>query len=260
MGDNVLMKEQGTTKVSGDFNASSEFIQKVKIQFGADDSFTDVEAAAGLPVEVTTLPALAAGTNNIGDVDVLSLPPLAAGSNNIGDVDVLSLPALPTGTNAIGEVDVSQIRVEKTTIPLVQAASAYAAGDVVGGKISLSSSVRASGGSGVIESIIITSKSSAAPGLKAIIFREDPSSSTFTENAAIAISDGDLIKILDVVDLAGLGGTYDFADNSIIKATGLNIPIKLNGTSTLYLVLIATGAITFDGTTDLTVKVIVRQD
>jgi hypothetical protein len=47
---------------------------------------------------------LAAGTNNIGDVDVLTLPALPAGTNNIGDVDVLSLPALPAGTNAIGKL------------------------------------------------------------------------------------------------------------------------------------------------------------
>lgn len=37
-------------------------------------------------------------------IDVLTLPALAAGTNNIGDVDVLSLPALPTGTNSIGQV------------------------------------------------------------------------------------------------------------------------------------------------------------
>lgn len=48
--------------------------------------------------------SIAAGTNNIGDVDVLSLPALPAGSNNIGDVDVLTLPALPTGSNVIGAV------------------------------------------------------------------------------------------------------------------------------------------------------------
>lgn len=30
---------------------------------------------------------------------------LAAGTNNIGDVDVLSLPAIPTGTNSIGRVN-----------------------------------------------------------------------------------------------------------------------------------------------------------
>lgn len=75
-------------------------------------------------VDVVTLPALPAGTNNIGDVDILSiaagdnnignvdvvtLPSLPAGTNNIGDVDVLTLPALPAGTNNIGDVDILSI-------------------------------------------------------------------------------------------------------------------------------------------------------
>ena len=57
-----------------------------------------------VPVSLSSLPALAAGTNNIGDVDVLTLPSLPAGTNNIGDVDIAS--ALPAGTNNIGDVDV----------------------------------------------------------------------------------------------------------------------------------------------------------
>lgn len=57
---------------------------------------------------------IAAGTNNIGDVDVLSI---AAGDNNIGNVDIASIAAgdnnignvdiasaLPAGTNAIGKL------------------------------------------------------------------------------------------------------------------------------------------------------------
>jgi hypothetical protein len=75
-------------------------------------------------VDVLTLPALPAGTNNIGDVDIASiaagdnnignvdvvtLPALPAGTNNIGDVDVLTLPALPAGNNNIGDVDVASI-------------------------------------------------------------------------------------------------------------------------------------------------------
>jgi hypothetical protein len=55
-------------------------------------------------VDVVTLPALAAGTNNIGDVDVASI---AAGDNNIGNVDLAS--AIPAGTNNIGDVDVLSI-------------------------------------------------------------------------------------------------------------------------------------------------------
>lgn len=54
-------------------------------------------------VDVTSLPALPAGNNNIGDVDIASI---AAGDNNIGNVDVVTLPALPAGTNNIGDVDV----------------------------------------------------------------------------------------------------------------------------------------------------------
>lgn len=49
--------------------------------------------------------SIAAGDNNIGNVDLASAIP--AGTNNIGDVDVLSLPALPAGTNNIGDVDVA---------------------------------------------------------------------------------------------------------------------------------------------------------
>lgn len=56
---------------------------------------------AGTGIPVTGLPALAAGTNNIGDVDVLTLPALPAGTNNIGDVDVLSVPA-PLNVTANG--------------------------------------------------------------------------------------------------------------------------------------------------------------
>lgn len=66
----------------------------------------DVNVGNAPTVAVSSLPALPAGTNNIGDVDVLTLPALPTGTNNIGDVDVLSLPALPTGNNNIGDVDI----------------------------------------------------------------------------------------------------------------------------------------------------------
>jgi hypothetical protein len=54
------------------------------------------DTANGLDVDVTRLPALPAGTNNIGDVDVLTLPAIPAGNNNIGDVDIVT-NVLPAG-------------------------------------------------------------------------------------------------------------------------------------------------------------------
>lgn len=48
-------------------------------------------------VDILTLPALVAGTANIGDIDILTI---AAGDNNIGNVDIVTVPADPFGANA----------------------------------------------------------------------------------------------------------------------------------------------------------------
>lgn len=52
-----------------------------------------------LTIDGTVTANLAAGTNNIGDVDILSI---AAGDNNIGNVDIVS-SALPTGASTLAE-------------------------------------------------------------------------------------------------------------------------------------------------------------
>lgn len=55
-------------------------------------------SAVTQPVSGTVTANLAAGTNNIGDVDILSI---AAGDNNIGNVDIVTMPnvTLAAGTN-----------------------------------------------------------------------------------------------------------------------------------------------------------------
>ena len=66
--------------------------------------------------------SIAAGDNNIGNVDVVTLPALAAGTNNIGDVDILSIAA---GDNNIGNVDI-------VTMPNVTLAAGTNTNEVVG--------------------------------------------------------------------------------------------------------------------------------
>lgn len=77
-------------------------------------ALTELAAAIDTEVQVDVVGSLPAGTNaigkltansgvDIGDVDILSI---AAGDNNIGNVDVVTLPALAAGTNNIGDVDV----------------------------------------------------------------------------------------------------------------------------------------------------------
>lgn len=94
------------------------------------------------PVSLATLPALVAGTANIGDVDVLTLPALVAGTALIGKVGIdqttpgttnkVSIgtdgtvainTALPAGSNAIGKlaansgVDIGDVDV--TSLPAI---------------------------------------------------------------------------------------------------------------------------------------------
>lgn len=94
---------------------------------------------AGVHVVHHNVDVIAAGDNNIGNVDIVSLPALVAGSAaigklaansgvDIGDVDVTSLPALPAGNNNIGDVDIASIAAGNNNIGDVDVAS-IAAGD-----------------------------------------------------------------------------------------------------------------------------------
>jgi hypothetical protein len=80
----------------------------------ASTAAAGTDPALVVSVSPNTEVKLAAGSNNIGDVDVLTLPSLPAGTNNIGDVDVLTLPSIPTGSNTIGKVDINQVYTEDT--------------------------------------------------------------------------------------------------------------------------------------------------
>lgn len=66
--------------------------------------------------------SIAAGTNNIGDVDVASI---AAGDNNIGNVDIVTLPALVAGSANIGDVDVLTVPSPLSTAGNGTAATAH---------------------------------------------------------------------------------------------------------------------------------------
>lgn len=78
MADNVLVgNESGQPNdytVASDDDGTAQH-QYVKLEYGADGTFTKVASGANaLPVQGTVTANLAAGTNNIGDVDVLTVP------------------------------------------------------------------------------------------------------------------------------------------------------------------------------------------
>lgn len=72
-----------------------------------DGPLTDSQLRASdvkITLDGETVPVTGTFWQATQPVSLASLPTLAAGTNNIGDVDVLTLPAIPVGTNLIGKV------------------------------------------------------------------------------------------------------------------------------------------------------------
>jgi hypothetical protein len=151
MADNVAITAGSGTTIATDDAGAGGHVQIIKLAISTDGSATVIPADAtnGLDVDVTRLPALVAGTANIGDVDVLTVPAplsttgggteatalrvtlasdstgtmaLAASTANIGDVDILTIAA---GDNNIGNVDI-------VTMPNVTLAAGTNTNEVVG--------------------------------------------------------------------------------------------------------------------------------
>lgn len=136
--------------------------------------------------------ALPTGANAIGK--------LAANSGvDIGDVDVTSLPALPAGTNLAGNVGVEQVR--KSVTPTVSTSPAYAAKDAVGGIMEFTNAVGVSGGTGIVQTVTIVDASQQMPALDLVLF-DRTIAGTVTDNAAFDPTDADLANVIGVVPMS----------------------------------------------------------
>ena len=124
-------------------------------------------------------------------------------------------------------------------------AAAYATGDLVGGKLTLSSSAFG----GLIQSVAITDLAKQSIAKDVVFFDTNPDGTTFTENSALDIADADLVNVLAVVTVVDW---FSFADNSIGQALNLAIPFV---NTPLYAAIVERGAPTYASTSDLTIRV-----
>lgn len=127
-------------------------------------------------------------------------------------------------------------------------ASAYESGDAIGGKITLSDVMDVSGGSAILDSILMTDEDNQKPVGKWYIFQSDPSGSTLTDDIAAAIAVADLSKLLGVVDVAS-GDWHSTDTKGFAVKVNLNLGMKASGSKHLYAAYVTTGTPTFTGTT-----------
>jgi hypothetical protein len=168
-----------------------------------------------------------------------------------------SLPVVPasdyTSENHIGEVggnsDIVKVGITGSTTP------AYSLNDVVGGKLTITSAMRINNGKGTLQDIVLVDTAAVHPPLEILLFSQDPTGGTYTDNAAFALNTTDAGNLIDsftlsVSDWKQLGGTNLWlarVDPSkmgrVVEATGSN--------ANLYAVLVATATFTLTSTTQL---------
>jgi hypothetical protein len=170
--------------------------------------------------------------------------------------DGTGVVGLNAGTNMIGSTTVPGVVTKNPTVTVT--AGAYTTGQVVGGLLTITNTFRTSGGSGTILNVGVSVKTALTAPFDVIFFGTNPSNSTFTDNASLAVNVADLPFIAGIVhctDLVSLGTPQ------ILQAYNVNIPVK-NGSSntSLYAVIVIRGAETFASTSALGLNVQFQQN
>jgi hypothetical protein len=119
---------------------------------------------------------------------------------------------------------------------------AYANGDVLAAPQDLANAVRESGGSGVLQSIVVVDQDDQGEALDIVI--GDSSFALGTENSAVSISDADAAKILGIVEVAA-GDYVDLVNSQLATKNGLGISIEASGSASLYVGAISRGTGTY---------------
>jgi hypothetical protein len=140
--------------------------------------------------------------------------------------------------------------------PTCDTGGAYAAKDLIGGKLTFSVALRQSG---VLDSLVVTDLAVQKSALDVVFFDADPSATTFTDQAALDIADADLVKVQAVVSVAA-SDYVDFNDNSAAFLNSLGVPLRANSLGQVFVAVVSRGTPTYVSTADLSIGIGVRRD
>lgn len=166
--------------------------------------------------------------------------------DGFGTTDEAVRSALTAGELHVGEVGSSADVISVT--PTIDT-NAYTSGDAVGGKQTLTSAARVSGGKVLLNSVVVVDKGNQKKPLTILFFDSDPSAATITNNAAFAFST-DITKVVGRVNV--VAGDYETVDSkavACVKAIGLEM--KASGSANLYAAVVTTDTPTYTSASDL---------
>ena len=211
--------------------------------------------AAGKAGSTVMLGHLEDDAHNSGDAGIMALAiRKATPADLVADGDYAGLQIDDSGRLWVRPAPVQKRIVITPTLN----GTTYTSGDCLGGLQTLSNAARFSGGSGVIQSVIITDKTQAQrAAIDLALF--DRSISVAGNNSPIATSDADNLFSLGVISIGPYNTVWPGTPlNSVSTLYNVGAPFVLNGTD-LFIQAVVRGAPTYaDG--DLQFAYIILQD
>lgn len=246
---------QASTAKIGALQPSTEIIGYIKIDQttpGASNAVT-VTSTGGTTLLSTSAPGavklmtstesiglLSASTAKIGalqtSTEVIGL--LAASTAKIGalqpSTELIGTVDLTSGNAHIGQTGGNTVLISVNLAPTTSAA--YAANDLIGGQISISNAFRSTAVmSGLLQSITLADKTTMQASIDFAFFHTNTSGTTYTNDSALTLADGDIGKAIGSVALSN-SDYIAFADNSLATVRGIGLPITATTGTTLYAV------------------------
>jgi hypothetical protein len=170
--------------------------------------------------------------------------------------------ATPAGENHIGEIASNQIKVQ--VAQTVTAASAYAAGNAIGGLQTIAGAARVSGSlgaagtGGILTGLMMNSKSLQTTQVDVFLFDANPSGSTCTDKTAFSLATADFDKVIGVVTIPGTAangaGWYAGTVGSTGVATYYPVTYDLASATSIFACAVTRGTPTYTATTDVSFK------
>lgn len=147
----------------------------------------------------------------------------------------------------------------KTSVVATSSGTAYAAGDLIGGKLTFSSAVRVTSGTALLHSVVLADNDKQNVSIDLLLFRKDPASTTFTDNSALDVADSDLRNLVGHVSIDA-GDYTSLNDNSLATVPAVNLPVQVVSAQTLYGCLVSRGTPTYTTSSGLQVMLGLLQD
>lgn len=232
MADNITVTP-GTGATIGADDVSGVLIQRVKVDLGGDGATSPL--VRGQQAKANSIPVTLASDEDTVPVSGTVTANLAAGTNNIGDVDVLSLPALAAGEAHVGEVG-GRARLLTDSYTRPSDTTTYAVGDALAESTSaptaleFANAARVSGGSGEITGLVVVTSTAAATALagELWVFAGASAPTATNDNAAFNPSDSDALNVVAVIPFSvGSAGS----SNRVYDVGPLACPYVCNATS-----------------------------